>query len=260
MAQENRAPDVLYRVRIGAVLLSRSNNVPMLTDTVGERCVRLRTDDPPKAMELVRARFKLPPTEDEIVVNAMITSTTRVADGGVTPGAILEFYALDGDPARRWDEFMNYVRANYPQAAETPVTLAGSGATDQVQRKFVRHPAKMSVRMTWGGLESSHNTSDVSLGGMFVQTLEPPAVGSLVTITVDDGRASEPFVHECVVMRRVFGTQGGIGLEFFNMSDGSRRQFARSVRPIVNIGDFVDASAADAMPVSSRARPISTRP
>jgi hypothetical protein len=220
-----------FKIRVAVTFLAGAQRCALLTDYVGFRGVFVRTDSPPPLMNLLRIELALPDDLGTITMHGMVTQIVLPQDKAGVPGVEIAFFAKTGDPSRIWDQFINHVRERYPESIERPVVLS-KDAIDQTRRAHPREAPASTVRIEAMHGAESPVVTDISKGGMFVETSEPYSVGSDLRVTLTDSRSDAKFPLDCVVRRRTFGTGGGIGLEFCNMTDARR----------AGLQQFLDAS------------------
>jgi uncharacterized protein (TIGR02266 family) len=99
-----------------------------------------------------------------------------------------------------------------------------------VQRRHPRFEARERVRLELDGRASFEElwTRDISRGGMFVQTDEPPPLGTQVNVQVETPDGEVGLMGEVVhvldhLTARQFGQRPGIGLQFAPVDDEKRR-------------------------------------
>jgi c-di-GMP-binding flagellar brake protein YcgR len=79
-------------------------------------------------------------------------------------------------------------------------------------------------------------TTDLSLGGMYVETDQVLRVGSALTTEIVHPDTGEVFELECVVRRCEGGPQPGLGVEFVNLDEVQKQQlqaFVSNAIPVV---------------------------
>ena len=202
--------------QVGARFLSRSQTTAFLTDYVTSTGVFVRTDAPPQVMELLRIEFILPPTGARVILHGMVTQIVLPSTPNAAPGVEIAFFAKGGEAGRLWDEFVAYVRESHPESLTRPVMLA-SNATDQVRRAHPRVVPQSPIKVAAEG-DPTLTLGDISSGGMFIKTHSAFPVGSDLRVTLQDPRTEALLPVDCIVRRRAFGTNAGIGVEFKNLS------------------------------------------
>ncbi len=135
-----------YLVQVDATFLSRSQSVPFLTDHVSTEGLFVRTDSPPRVMELLRIELTLPPLGEKIVLNGMVTQLVLPRAKDSVPGAEIAFFAKEGAAAARWNDFIAFVAKNHPEAAHSVVRF-GEHGVDQIRREAPRLDAAFSIRI-----------------------------------------------------------------------------------------------------------------
>ncbi len=221
-----------YMAQVGARFLSRSQTTAFLTDYVTSTGVFVRTDAPPQVMELLRIEFTLAPEATRIVLHGMVTQIVLPSTAHAAPGVEIAFFAKGGEAGRLWDEFVSHLREHHPESLTRPVMLA-QNATDQVRRAHPRVVPHSPIRIRAKRKEASGQVEtdaadesltigDISDGGMFIKTQSAFVVGSDLRVTLQDPRTFAVMAVDCIVRRRAFGTNAGIGVEFRNLNTDQR--------------------------------------
>jgi hypothetical protein len=235
-ARERR--DTRYRVRVPVTIVARSGDVLALTDDISFRGAFLRLDRLPPKMQLLQMRFALPPSDAPLVLHGMGVHLVQPGAGdGRPPGVGVEFYGLDGEPRRTWETFVRYIRDTFPESEREPVVRAPAGAVAVVNRRHARHAAELRVEIEPRDALLSFVTENISRGGMFIRTDLALGEGTTVRVHLVHPETQVTFGLECVVRRRVFGTDAGLGVEFANMTDRTRADLARFVSSVVTLDD-----------------------
>jgi hypothetical protein len=235
-ARERR--DTRYRVRVPVTIVARSGDVSALTDDVSFRGAFLRLDRLPPKMQLLQMRFALPPNAQPLVLHGMGVHLVQPGAGdGRPPGVGIEFYGLDGEPRRAWETFVRYVRDTFPESEREPVVRAPAGIIDVVNRRHARHAAELRVEIETRAALLGFVTENISRGGMFIRTDLALGEGTSVRVHLVHPETHATFPLDCVVRRRVFGTDAGLGVEFANMTDLTRADLARFVSAVVTLDD-----------------------
>jgi uncharacterized protein (TIGR02266 family) len=109
-----------------------------------------------------------------------------------------------------------------------------SGASDH--RSTVRVPAQLRVRFESLDAVTEQFTTDLSAGGMFVQSDQPPAYGSEVTLAIELPGEEKPIQCRALVVHRVSPEDArngdgssarrisGVGIQFLDADDRFREQ------------------------------------
>jgi Tfp pilus assembly protein PilZ len=232
-------PTKRYLAQIDATFLSRSQNVPFLTDHVTPEGVFVRTDSPPRAMELVRIELTLPPTSNKIVLNGVVTRMVPPSPDHAAPGAQITFFAKDGNAGHAWDDFIAFLGAKHPESLVQTVKL-GQRAVDQVRRMAPRVDAALAIRIESRG-EETVAVDNISHGGMFIRTRESFSVGAGFRVLVPHPRTFAAIAVECVVRRVVSGENAGVGVEFQNVTHMQRELLKELVQIASAAGGSIGA-------------------
>lgn len=227
MRRAEKRRDKRYRYQTLAVLVRGGREESLLTGDVSYRGFSLRTDDPPPLRQLLQVKLKLPPENDELVVNAMAVFVVPAGAAGQTPGVGLQFYAVSAEARQRWERFVHWVAKTHPGSLDTP-TKPLPAPSDAVNRKFPRVHRALTVRTQSIGDLHHLVTTDVSRGGMFLRTGLDIAIGSEIRLFVAHPQTGLTFAVDTVVRRRVESPPGraGLGVEFVGLDDKRREEFA----------------------------------
>ncbi len=122
-----------------------------------------------------------------------------------------------------------------PIGMETMTRLVESLSQDE-RREHARYPIRCQVRVSSASKDFKENTSDLSLGGMFIETSERLPVGTGVEIQLifdSDDPSMSPVFRGRVVHVRLRGEAAkraelleneGLGVQFVRLEDDSLRQ------------------------------------
>lgn len=213
---ENRR-DVRYPARIVARIVRRGEPVELLTNDVSFRGAFLRTDAPPSLRQLVKVTLVIPDGA-EVVGHAMVVHVVEAGNGRV-PGAGVQFWGPVAN-AKAWDQFVHELKAKekagYPSAR----------ATDKVRRSSERF--KLQIDVILDG--RSAKTRDLSYTGLAVATELPMPLGARVRLQLL-ANGQQPVFVDVVVRRQIEEPRfKGLGLEFVDVNDESRRAIVDFVR------------------------------
>jgi hypothetical protein len=242
--------DHRYQVRLSATLIARHGETALVTGDVSYRGVFLRTDDPPARRRLVRVRLELPPEPGEVTagmplaVDGMVANVIPPGDpGGRAPGAGIEFYGLNGQVRARWERFIRQLQS-HPETMDQPMLATKPGFSDPVRRRHPRHPVVLHVVLEAAGADRLRGepegggafVRDISKGGMFIRTDEPLPVGAGLVVRFVSPLSDATFRVECVVRRRVFGTEAGLGVEYLGMTPEAWSRLVEFLQPVARLG------------------------
>jgi hypothetical protein len=191
-----------WKAQVPVAFLARNQSAVLLTESVTANGVFVRTDAPPPPMTLLRVQFLLPPDSARLVIHGMVANTVRPQSPHSVAGVEVVFFAKSADGNARWDRFIKFLRETHPEAIDRPVMLARDVAESVERYAFV----------------NDFSAIDVLPGGMFLATEQRFAVGSDVRVTLIDSATTERRAIDCVVRRRMTGSEKGIGVEYRNMT------------------------------------------
>jgi hypothetical protein len=152
----------------------------------------------------------------------------RPAGRDSVEGFGLKFYGLAREDLARWSRFVEYVRdlgrANQP------------GTVPRDRRRHERAAVVLKVRPQGTDALLDLYATDLSLGGMYVETDQMLRVGSALSSEIVHPDTGEIFELECVVRRCQGGPQPGLGVEFVNLDETIKQQlqaFVSNAIPVV---------------------------
>ncbi|HEY2515523.1 MAG TPA: PilZ domain-containing protein [Polyangiaceae bacterium] len=201
-----------WKAQIPVTILEKSRTTALLTDSVDQHGVFVRTDAPLAPMTLVRMKFVLPPNDEELVTHGMVTEVVKQDSLGA-PGVRIRFFAAAGEELASWHQFIQYLRQRHPAAVARSVVIADAEEEND---------AAIYV----DGLERS----DFSAGSFFLKCHTPLSVGTHVRVSIFAGEGGAQLGLHCVVRRQVSGREGGIGLECRDMTPPALRQLDTFLR------------------------------
>jgi c-di-GMP-binding flagellar brake protein YcgR len=114
---------------------------------------------------------------------------------------------------------------------------AQAGVIDVVNRKHARHTAELRVEIETRDALLGFVTENISRGGMFIRTDLQLSDGTSVRVNVVHPDSQALFPLDCIVRRRVFGTDAGLGLEFTNMTERTRAELVAFLSSVVTLDD-----------------------
>ena len=191
-----------WKAQIAVEILGRNQTTVLLTDSVSEQGIFLRTDAPPPPMTLLRLEIRLAPDDTKLVVHGMVAHTVQPQRAHGVPGVEVAFFAMSGEALHAWAQFIKHLRAAHPDASYRPVALARELDGVLGSHAFV----------------DEIDASDISPKGMFLATRQRFAVGTDVRVTLIDSQSSAQRSISGVVRRRVTGEEAGVGIEYCNMT------------------------------------------
>ena len=73
---------------------------------------------------------------------------------------------------------------------------------------------------------------DISLGGCYLQTATPPAVGTRLSLELQPGANTPAILVETAIVRTV--QPGGLGVEFLHLDEAAQEHLSQLVRQLLN--------------------------
>jgi len=221
--------DRRYSVDIPATIVTRRGDASVTTGDVSYRGAFLRTASPPGKRQLVSVRFEPGPDLADggpvMTMTAMVVHVNAKGEGASrAAGFGVEFYGLDGELRRRWEQLIDRIHARQPASDQAPGCPA-EGASEATTRRYkeIEVALEAAPRMPGGEPEAfdavGSAPQDIASGGMFVRTEEPVGVGEGVILRFVDPATKRTFSVESVVRRRIFGSEPGLGVEFLGMTE-----------------------------------------
>ena len=223
--------DVRYEIRCPTELTYGRKTSVLVSEDVSYRGVFVRTDSPPALRQLVRVAIRLS-GEEELVTHGMVVHVVEPSiPSGRTPGAGVQYYALDAKLRQTWETFSRDVASRSPPSGAHALPTIGAGGPEPVRRQATRYQAVLPVRVkTLLDLLELY-ARDVSTGGMFIETDHALEAGAEVVVHVHhpqtDGTLSLPAV---VRHRQESGAIIGVGVEFVGVDREKREEFLKFVR------------------------------
>ena len=117
------------------------------------------------------------------------------------------------------------------------------GADELHFRRGGRQPVRLRVRFRAGAaLEQEGTTNDVSMGGAFVETRRPPAVGQALELELLSPTAWDPLRIPCHVRWSSDGSDGraiGFGVRFEGLTPGQ----ASALHELLQASGYLESGA-----------------
>src|SRR4051812_49392449 len=108
--------------------------------------------------------------------------------------------------------------------------LSDKDEQDGNHRSFPRYPVKLAVRYRIGGNFVAVEALNLSRGGVFLRTDDPPPVDTAVEVEVQLPDGSAPVTSNGIVVHQQLAAPqklAGIGVQFIDASDGFRERVDR---------------------------------
>lgn len=230
MGDDDKRREARFPARIVARVVRRNQNVELITNDVSFRGAFLRTDAPPALRQLVKVSFQMPGGE-LVSAHAMVVHVVPPGEAPV-PGVGLQFWGPVQE-SRAWEKYV------YDLKVKERAGVPSSRATDKVRRSSERFKLQLEVIVDGRRL----STRDVSETGMAIRSDSAMPVGTRAHMQVHaNGHTS--LAVDVIVRRRIEEADfKGLGVEFVDMKDDTKRALMAVLRPVTVEDDaiFIDA-------------------
>jgi type IV pilus assembly protein PilZ len=231
-----RAP-IVFPIRVAA----GSSVVQTTTREVSADGVFVCSFRPPKPGTRLSLKLYLPGSPHPEEALADVGESRSAPEGG--------YWAAFVDPPRSLrDRIASLLERRARAAASGPPTPIGAmsiarKSLDDPRRAFPRVEARFGVR--FGNVQDFvlEYAANISAGGVFVQTENPPELHSAVTVTMELPDGGSPVEARGLVVHRVSvqdakarNTPPGAGVQFIDSSDEFRERIDRAIEFILREG------------------------
>ena len=204
-----------WKAQVPVTILEKSRSTALLTDSVDQHGVFVRTDAPLPPMTLVRMKFVLPPNQGELFTHGMATEVVKQDSLGA-PGVRISFFAATSEELASWQQFIQYLRGRNPVATASARSVVIADVEEDANDSCIYVD----------GVERS----DFAAGSFFLKCHAPLTVGTHVRVSIFAGEGDAQLGLHCVVRRHVSGREGGFGLECRDMTPPALRQLEAFLR------------------------------
>jgi uncharacterized protein (TIGR02266 family) len=225
----DRAP-IVFPIRFA----SHNAAVQTTTRELSDKGVLVRCLESPPVGTTLDMKLYLPGSRDGVQVAGVVRS---MAPPGSDPGFWAEFSALRESARAQIVEAI----AKRERAAEASPAAQASG--EDPRRAFPRYPASFPVRFATVQDFVLEYAANISAGGVFVHTEEPPPLKAVVRIEMELPGGGDPVPARGVVVHRVTpdsaksrGTMAGIGVQFLDADDKFRDRINAAIDHILKKG------------------------
>ncbi|MFL5409386.1 MAG: TIGR02266 family protein [Myxococcales bacterium] len=240
--KSERVP-VVFPVRFEA----SGEPVQTTTREVGVEGVFVRSQKSPAEGTALSLRLYLPGNVEPDEVRARVVALRPEPGGG--------FWAEFVDPPAEVIDCIKLLLARRARAAQgapgKPVAAlrlkaapaAARAPTVEARRAFQRHPARFQVGFSSNKAFVVEYAENISAGGVFVHTEQPPQMDTIVTVSLHLPGNDVPVEAKAVVVHRVSkeeagkgGKSPGMGVQFVDSSDEFREAIDRAIEHILKTG------------------------
>jgi uncharacterized protein (TIGR02266 family) len=200
---------------------------------IGAEGMFVRSLVSPKEGSQMSLSLSLPGAARPVEVKATVGARPR--ETGRDPGFWVGFGELSEDARAFLDSLLRSRgvpgMGRTPPRATVPAPKPAQPARPEADRAWPRVPARLRVGWTSSKDFLSAYSKNISRGGIFIATDNPPALRVIVELSVElpDGKPpvkTHAEVVHCVppAQARATGTQAGAGLQFIDASDDFRER------------------------------------
>jgi uncharacterized protein (TIGR02266 family) len=224
-----RAP-IVFPIRFA----THNAAVQTTTRELGVEGVFVRCLEPPAAGTPISMRLYLPGSRE-----------------GVPAGGVIRELAAPGDEPGFWADFRELSESTRALIAETiarrerastakPIGAVSVKPAEDPRRTFPRYNARFGVRFATVQDFVLEYAANISAGGVFVHTLDPPPLKTVVRVEMELPGGGDPVPARGLVVHRVTpedaaqrGTLPGIGVQFLDADDAFRARIDGAIEHIL---------------------------
>jgi uncharacterized protein (TIGR02266 family) len=233
----NRVP-IVFPIRFAtATAAVQTTTRELARDGVFVRCL-----EPPPLGTAVRLKLYLPGSREAAQASGVVR---EVAARGLEPGFWAHFVEVGPAERKQIDETIAR-RERASQAtpigavAVRPVTLDDIEDAEDPRRAFPRYETRFAVRFSTVQDFVLEYAANISAGGVFVHTVEPLPLQTVVSIEMQLPGSDVPVSAKGMVVHRVTaddaaqrGTLPGMGVQFVEASDEFRDRIDAAIAHIL---------------------------
>jgi uncharacterized protein (TIGR02266 family) len=209
--------------------------VQTTTRELSKSGVLVRCLTPPPQGTALEMKLYLPGAREALHVAAVVREH---ADGTQDPGFWAEF--IDAGEAHR--EQIGEVLARRERAADAkPIGAVALHPHEDPRRAFPRYKAHFAVRFATVQDFVLEYAANISAGGVFVHTEQPPPLKSVVQVEMELPGGADPVPARGLVVHRVTreeadqrGTLPGVGVQFMDADDEFRNRIDAAINHILD--------------------------
>lgn len=192
----------------------------LVTEDVSHSGLFVRVPEPLTLRSLVKVSLLLPPLGAAFRASARVCHNVPAVRGSDDAGAGLQLFGLGADDTRRWDAFIDLVRARYPESAERRAILAEGVGIDPIVKRDPSYSLVLALHLRSLADLVLLLKRDVSARKLFVATSAQPEIGDRVGLWIVHPHTDDVFELSGTVKRRVSdGSLGGLQLDLADLSD-----------------------------------------
>jgi len=212
-------------------------NVAVQTTTRGlnEKGVLVRCLEPPPVGTVLSVKLYLPGSREGVLVEAVVREMAPAVN---EPGFWAEFQAVREAQRARILEMI----ARRKRAAESvPIGALALHPQEEGRRAFPRYKVNFAVRFANVQDFVLEYAANISAGGVFVRTEQPPPLKTVVQVELELPGGGPPVPAKCLVVHVVTkedaaekGTLPGVGVQFMDAGDEFRQRIDAAIEYILD--------------------------
>jgi uncharacterized protein (TIGR02266 family) len=208
--------------------------VQTTTRELSEQGVLVRCLKPPPVGASVDVKLYLPGSRDPLQASAVVREHARAEQ---EPGFWADFSQLsEAQRARIAEVISRRTRA----ADAKPIGAVAVLPHEDPRRAFPRYKAQFAVRFATVQDFVLEYAANISAGGVFVHTEQPPPLKTVVQVEMELPGSREPVPARGLVVHRVTsqdaeqkGTLPGVGIQFIDADDAFRQRIDAAISHIL---------------------------
>jgi uncharacterized protein (TIGR02266 family) len=226
----------MARVPIVFPIRFATRNVAVQTTTreLSPQGVFVRCLEPPKTETVIAMKLYLPGRRDGLEVQGQVREVVTGAEAGFWA----DFHQLG--PAQE-AEIADALTRRERASTATPIgAVAVQPLSDESRRAFPRVPTQFAVRFATVQDFVLEYAANISAGGVFVHSNDPPPMNSVVRVEMELPGGGPPVPARAMVVHRVTpeeaqakGTLPGMGVQFMDADDEFRRRIDQAIDGIL---------------------------
>ena len=225
-----RAP-IVFPIRFATGNLA----VQTTTRELSDRGVLVRCLTAPPAGTALEMELYLPSARDPLHVAGVVRDH---AQQDQEPGFWAEFVGI-GEPQRA--QIVELLARRERASDAKPIGAVALNPHDDPRRAFPRYNVRFAVRFATVQDFVLEYAANISAGGVFVHTEEPPPLKTVVQVEMELPGGADPVPARGIIVHRVTkqeaeqrGTLAGIGVQFVDAGDEFRQRIDAAIAHILD--------------------------
>jgi uncharacterized protein (TIGR02266 family) len=209
--------------------------VQTTTRELSERGVLVRCLEPPEARTAIAMKLYLPGSREPLQIDGVVRKHSR---NGEDPGFWADFVDVKDSQRARLGEV---IQRRKRVADAVPIGAIVLHPREDPRRAFPRYNARFAVRFANVQDFVLEYAANISAGGVFVHTENPPPLKSVVQVEMELPGSGAAVPARGMVVHRVTkdeaaqrGTVPGVGVQFMDADDEFRRRIDAAIAHILD--------------------------